>query len=116
MTNKVKLPIWTVIPRAQHSSTSIEPCDEPGHALAFTELGLMGAFLEQRLASDWHLRLVQCDADLLLLIADLHAKGIKAVCLDPLPDGSEGTAVGLEDLMRQIDPGEIRRLKPPSGG
>lgn len=104
MINYVKLPIWTVIPRAQHSSTAVEPCDEPAHALAFTEVGLMSAFFQERRAGDWNLRLIPSNEDLLLLIADLHDRNIKALCLNPLPDGSAGTAVALEDLMRQIDP------------
>lgn len=116
MTNHVKLPIWAVIPRKQKFPASVEPCGEPGHALAFTEVGLMSAFLQERRAGDWNLRLIQGNDDLLITIADLHAMGINAICLDPLPDGSEGTAVGLEDLMRQIDPHDIRRLRPPSGG
>lgn len=108
MSKRVKLPIWVVIPRAHKSPSTLEPREEPHQVLAFTEIGAMTAFLQKRRWHDWNLRLVQCDFDLLMLVADLHASGIQVICLDPVSAGGGGTAVRLDELARQIDANSLQ--------
>jgi hypothetical protein len=116
MTNRVKLPIWAVTPHSERGPPVTESSGGPRHVLAFSTSEPLVALLGHRWGSEWNLRLIQNDGDLLLLVADLHACGIKGIHLDPNPDGTGGTGVQLDELMLQIDPKAIGRIRPVSGG
>src|SRR5262245_7881274 len=98
------LPLWIVSPR---TPTARGP-HKPNTALGFATIDSLAAFLETRGSGDWAMRHVVNHTDLLFMVADLHQQGIQQLCLEPNPDGSGGSAIGLDQILQQVDPKQIR--------
>jgi hypothetical protein len=101
--SKLPIPFWAVTPRHLESPPPHEPCNEPLHTLAFSEIDRFVRFLESRDSGEWKICHVMSDMDLVMLVADLHRQKVRAICLNPDADGSSGTSIELSELLGQVD-------------
>src|SRR4051812_20611858 len=96
--HEIGLPFWAVIPRKVESAPAHEPCGTPNHVVAFTDSDHALAYLQQRGFGEWRIQLID-KTGFMLFVADLHQLEMEAICFDPTLDGSEGTSVGMGELV-----------------
>jgi hypothetical protein len=99
---KLTLPLWVIFPRRVESPPTSEPCGEPSHVVAFSESDKALEYMDSRQSGAWKLDRVLTGTQLLLIVRDLHHHQIGSICLNPEPDGSGGTKVGLTDIIKAI--------------
>jgi hypothetical protein len=114
--SKLPIPLWVVTPRLVESPPANEPCGEPRHALGYASVEKLMQFLNTRKAGDWRMRRVMHDADLMILVADLHMNNVVLICFEPNLDGSAGTAFPLRDVLNQVDRTKIVGAMGPRPG
>ena len=90
------LPIWIISERngLLHPPEHI-PCDAPQAAHGFTSADQLMAFLSAQKGGRWKLDLLPDRESFAVAIAELHEKKISQLCVDPKPDGSDGTLLSL---------------------
>jgi hypothetical protein len=76
------------------------PCDDPNAPLAFTTTEKLTAFLKAREAGRWNIKLISNHEAVVIAVADAHQHGARNICFDPEVDGSGGTLVGIQDILR----------------
>jgi hypothetical protein len=94
----IQLPFWVIAHGRSTATPSTSPREGAGHAIAFSTTQALVAFLERRASGEWTIRSVRSKPDVQSLIADIRRDGGTGLCLDPLPDGSSGTAVTIDKL------------------
>jgi hypothetical protein len=102
MPSNLTLPLWIIFPRRVEAPPPSDPCDEPSHVVAFSESGKAMDYMDSRQSGAWKVDHVLTEAQLLLIVRNLHHHQIGAICLNPKPDGSGGTKVGLADTFKAI--------------
>ena len=100
--SKLTLPLWIIFPRRLESPPTSDPCHELSHVVAFSESDKAMDYMESRQSGAWKVDHVLTESHLLLIVRDLHHHQIGAICLNPKPDGSGGTKVGLADNFKAI--------------
>jgi hypothetical protein len=107
--SKLTLPLWIIFPRRMESPPVCDPCDEPSHVVAFSESNQAIGYMESRQSGAWKLDRVLTETQLLSIVGDLRHHQIWSICLNPEPDGSGGTKVGLTDIVNAIGLKELLR-------
>jgi hypothetical protein len=101
----IHLPLWIIHPR--HTDEKLppmhEPCDEPGHTLAFSSTSRLTEFLKARQAGNWNVHLVSDHHELVGVLADIHSHGIPALCIDTDDDGSGGANLSIAEIIARIE-------------
>jgi len=70
--------------------------------VVFSEADMALDYMKSRQSGAWKLDHVLTDTELLSVVRDLQHHQVGAICLDPRPDGSGGTKVGLTDIIKAI--------------
>ena len=103
--SEINLPLWIIHPRHADAKAPPphEPCDEPGHTLAFSSTSRLTGFLQARRAGNWNVHLVSDHHELVGVLADIHSHGVPALCVDTNADGSGGAKVSIAEIIAGIE-------------
>lgn len=107
----LSLPVWAVMPRLPPSAilASDQPAD---HWLVYCNPRHATAAGQKLGAAGWQLQLIHDEGAIIVLVADMHRHGVKAVCLNAEADGSAGTLIRLGDLLQQVRDVVAHRARP----
>jgi len=98
----LSLPVWAVMPR-QLKSVILDIHEQPLDPwLVFCNPRHATAAGQKLGAAGWQLHLIHDEGAIIVLVADMHRHGVKAVCLNSEADGSAGTLISLGDLLQQV--------------
>ena len=97
------LPLWFITEHIKPSDPEHTAENEPGAALAFTDLEKLLAFKKANRGGEWKMEAADDPEGLVIIIADLHRLNIATFTLDPAKDGTGGEQITLADLVTFAD-------------
>jgi hypothetical protein len=94
-------PFWIVF----NGPEDLRGADIPRHSrkvTVFTTADKLITFLSSVMGQRWEIEYIDSRDNLLMAVADLHSYGVGELCIDPGPDGCDGSTASLSDMLREL--------------